>query len=129
LPAKVRETLMLRTEYFTEGHARTLLGISDEEHQIAAMNQIIAMHLSVRQAEELVARIKTAETVQQAVEEIKAPTRRSPEIEDLEHNFRDALMVKVDLKYNNKGKGTIVLHFNSQDELETLYQRLVKRSE
>ena len=38
-------------------------------------------------------------------------------------------MVKVDLKCNARGKGTLVLHFNSQDELENLYGRLVKPEE
>jgi ParB family chromosome partitioning protein len=53
-------------------------------------------------------------------------TRRSAELEDLETQFRNALMVKVDLRRNAKGKGTLVLHFNNQDELERLYSRLVK---
>jgi ParB family transcriptional regulator, chromosome partitioning protein len=31
------------------------------------------------------------------------------------------------LKCNTKGKGTLVLHFSNQDELERLYSQLVKR--
>jgi ParB family chromosome partitioning protein len=38
-------------------------------------------------------------------------------------------MVKVDLKRSAKGKGTLVLHFNNQDELERLYSQLVKRED
>jgi ParB family chromosome partitioning protein len=84
----------------------------------------------VRQAEELAARIKAAERDGAAAQGVTAsPPRRSTEIEDLETQFRNALMVKVDLKRNTKGKGTLVLHFNNQEELERLYNRLVKHEE
>lgn len=127
LAAKVRETLMNQYDHFTEGHARALVGIREED-QVQAMNQIIALRLNVRQAEELATRLKGAEHIDKAVESVTKP-EQSPEINNLETHFRNALMVKVDLKYNPKGKGTLVLHFNNQGELESLYDRLVKRAE
>ena len=130
LAPKVREALVNQPENFSEGHARALAGISREEDQIAAMGKIITLKLNVRQAEELAARIKAAERADAAAQEISAsPPKRSPELDDLESQFRNALMVKVDLKRSSKGKGTLVLHFNNQDELERLYTRLVKHEE
>jgi ParB family chromosome partitioning protein len=130
LAPKVREALVNQPENFSEGHARALAGISREEDQIAAMGKIITLKLNVRQAEELAARIKAAERADAAAQEISAsPPKRSPELNDLESQFRNALMVKVDLKRSSKGKGTLVLHFNNQDELERLYTRLVKHEE
>ncbi len=130
LVPKVREALINQYENFSEGHARALIGIAREEDQIAAMGKIIALKLSVRQAEELAARIKAAERANAAVQEVaQLPPKRSAEIEYLETQFRNALMVKVELKRNTKGKGTLVLHFNNQDELERLYSQLVKREE
>src|SRR5229473_2162327 len=127
LAAMVREALINQYEHFSEGHARALIGISREEDQIAAMGKIITLKLNVRQAEELAARIKAAEGADGALQEVSvAAPRRPVEIEDLEAQFREALMVKVDLKRNTRGKGTLVLHFNNQDELERLYSRLVK---
>jgi ParB family chromosome partitioning protein len=86
----------------------------------------------VRQAEELANRIKAQEQAQaegrQAHVQAAAP-RRPPELDTLETHFRDSLMLKVDLKCNAKGKGTLVLHFNNQEELERLYNRLVKQQE
>ena len=94
------------------------------------MGKIIALKLNVRQTEELAARIKVAERANAATQEISAsPPKRSPELEDLASQFRNALMVKVDLKRSAKGKGTLVLHFNNQEELERLYTRLVKHDE
>ncbi len=129
LAPKVRDALINQPENFSEGHARTLVGIAREEDQITAMNQIVSLHLNVRQAEELAARIKASQDIETAVRQVTASPKRAPEMEELETHFRDALMVKVDLKCNPKGKGTLVLHFNNQDELENLYSKLVKREE
>ncbi len=126
LAPRVREALINQFDHFTEGHARALAGLSREEDQVSAMNQIIALHLNVRQAEELAARLKASEQIEAAIEKVAASPRRSPEMSDLEEQFREALMVKVDLKCNTKGRGTLVLHFNDQEELESLYSRLVK---
>jgi ParB family transcriptional regulator, chromosome partitioning protein len=129
LAPKVRDALINQPENFSEGHARALVGIAREEDQITAMNQVVTLHLNVRQAEELASRIKASQDIETAVQQVTASPKRAPELAELETHFRNALMVKVDLKCNPKGKGTLVLHFNSQDELESLYGRLVKKEE
>lgn len=133
LAPKVRDALINQPETFSEGHARALVGIAREEDQITAMGKIISLRLNVRQAEELAARIKASEYMDKAPQESmihpQGDTIHRAHTEDLENHFREALMVKVDLKYSPKSqsKGTIVLHFNSPDELERLYNQLVKR--
>lgn len=130
LSPKVREALINQFEHFTEGHARALVGITREEDQLAAMGKIITLKLNVRQAEELAARIKSAERADSAARQAPVPTsRRSPDIEDLETRFRNALMVKVDLKRNTRGRGTLVLHFNNDEELDRLYSQLIHKTE
>jgi ParB family chromosome partitioning protein len=130
LAPKVRETLMNQLPNFTEGHARALVGIGREEDQILAMQKIISEGLNVRQAEELAARMKDSQKLEEATKEVSsAPAQRSSELDSLENHFREALMVKVNLKCNAKGKGTLVLHFNNQEELENLYNKLVKHEE
>jgi ParB family chromosome partitioning protein len=125
LASKVREALINQLENFTEGHARALIGITREEDQILAMEQVIALRLNVRQTEELADRLKAKENIEEAVRNITPAPKRSPEVENLESHFRNALMAKVDLKCNTRGKGTLIVHFNNQDELESLYNRLV----
>ncbi len=131
LAPKVREALINQLENFTEGHARALVGIIREEEQIAALGKIITLKLNVRQTEELAARIKAAERSDAAGQSapIARTQQRSPDLQDLEAQFRNSLMVKVDLRRNRKGKGTLVLHFNNEDELERLYTRLVRQAE
>jgi ParB family chromosome partitioning protein len=129
LAPAVRDSLVNQSENFTEGHARALITITSEEDQVHAMQQIIYQSLTVRQAEALAGRMKTAENIEQAIQSMNNPPQSSSEIESLTTDFREALMVKVDLKRNAKGKGTLVLHFSSQEELEGLYNRLVKHEE
>lgn len=129
LTPKVREALVNQREHFSEGHARALIGIAREEDQITAMGKIITQKLNVRQAEELAARIKAAERADLAKQVPSSLQAQRAELEDLEARFRGSLMVKVDLKCNTKGRGTLVLHFNNQDELERLYSRLVTPEE
>src|SRR5256884_2527075 len=113
LAPKVREALINQPESFSEGHARALIGIAREEDQIIAKDKIIALRLNVRQAEELAARIKAAERAEgtdAAKHSRSLASSRAAELDELEAHFRNTLMVKVDLKYNTKGKGTLVLH-------------------
>jgi ParB family chromosome partitioning protein len=131
LAPKVREALINAQEYFSEGHARALIGITREEDQIHANDKIIALRLNVRQAEELASRIKAAERANGTSHVPPARPRagRSAELEDLETAFRNSLMLKVDLKCNTKGEGTLVLHFSNRDELERLYSQLTQGKE
>ena len=95
------------------------------------MGKIITERLNVRQAEELAARIKATERATTTVQHVTPipPSQRSADLDELETHFRNALTLKVDLRCNAKGKGTLVLHFNNQDELERLYKKLVKQEE
>jgi ParB family chromosome partitioning protein len=130
LAPKVRDALVNQPENFTGGHARALVGITREEDQVTALGKIIALKLNVRQTEELAARIKSAERANASQNAQVSPSQqRSPDLEDLETQFRTSLMVKVDLRRNRKGKGTLVLHFNNEDELERLYTRLVRQAD
>lgn len=129
LAPEVCKALINQSENFTEGHARALVSITRQEDQVQAMKQIISLRLSVRQAEDLANRMKKVGNVEKVVQSMQSSPRPSSEIESLTTDFRDALMVKVDLKCNAKGKGTLVLHFSSQEELEGLYNRLVKHEE
>ncbi|WP_052890923.1 ParB/RepB/Spo0J family partition protein [Thermogemmatispora carboxidivorans] len=125
LAPAVRERLLNPGEHFTEGHARAIAGLSSYEDQEEALHQVLSRRLTVRETEELVRGWKSLEQPARPAPSRTAPVR-SPDLEELESQFRNSLMVKVDLRCNAKGKGTLVLHFNNQEELERLYARLVK---
>lgn len=103
----------------SEGHARALLGLRRAQAQMAVLETINKNGLNVRQTEELVRKMSGVKTS-------KAPAvQQSPEEKDLESRFRDSLGTKVNLKRNKEGKGTLVIHFYSDEELETLSERLL----
>jgi ParB family chromosome partitioning protein len=113
LPPKVQ--IALRDELITMGHARALITVDDGVFQERLLGRIIEEDLSVRQIEQL-------------VREKERPTSKKPEttvITDIPEKYQetpDALSrkfgTKVSLRRNNKGTGTIVIRFNSDDELD-----------
>ena len=50
---------------------------------------------------------------------------RSPEVDALESRFRESLGTKVELFKTRKG-GRLVIHFYSDDDLQSLYDRLIE---
>lgn len=125
LPEQVRAKLVTNPDTFTEGHARAVVSITDDEQRIQATNQIIAQGLSVRQAEELARRYRQASL-------LLTPDRRggkarpqSYETTQLEQEFTRAVQLKVRLQRTTKGKGSLTLYFANEDQLQRLYQWLV----
>ena len=117
LPAAVKQALLDGTIH--EGHARALLSLPTKEAQVAALKGVITRGLSVRQTEELARRL-TAEP-----EPPKQPEPVSPEIQALEEDFRETLGTKVNLYRSRKGRGRLVIHFFSEEELQALYDVIV----
>jgi len=118
LPKAVRQGLL--DGQITEGHARALLMLDDEDEQALAFRTVVKRQLSVRQTEELVRRLSRAG---------ERPTRRksrSPETAALERQFRESLGTKVDLFRSRKG-GRIVIHFYSEEDLQNLYERFADK--
>ena len=52
----------------------------------------------------------------------------SPRIQELERQFRSWLGMKIKLTSNDKGKGKLVIQFNSNDDFERIYQALKPRA-
>jgi ParB family transcriptional regulator, chromosome partitioning protein len=117
LPAEVREALAGGS--ISEGHARALLGLPTREAQLTALEVVLRKELSVRQTEELVRRL-LAEPLQP---EPRDPP--SPEAQALEQEFRDTLGTKVNLYRNRRGRGRLVIHFYSEEELQAIYDLIV----
>ena len=107
----------------SEGHARALLGLEeDEEMMRRALKVVLKQRLSVRQTEELVRRLRTGP------HSPKATRTRTPEALALEQEFAQALGTKVSLSQSKRG-GRLVIHYYSEEELQGLYELLVQRSQ
>jgi ParB family chromosome partitioning protein len=96
------------------GHARALLPL-DGAGQIQLANLVAARGYSVRETERLVAHTLNPRQKKPAV-----PNRDLTRLED---EIADRLGATVKIKANQKGAGTVTLHFGSLDQLDGLLGR------
>ena len=121
LPERVKT--LLADGVLSEGHARALLGLPDDEAILQAAGVVVSRGLTVRQTEDLVRRLAEVKTeaeheISDADDPDRANTRR------LEEAFRGVLGTKVALTRGRKG-GRLVISFYSDEELQTIYERIV----
>ncbi len=104
-------------------HGRALLPLPPQV-QVRALELVERQGLNARQTEALVRKLLEVGDEPPPNE----PPRRvpTPETVDLQDQFRQALNTKVDLVRGKKG-GRLVIHFYSDEELQTLYDALVQR--
>jgi ParB family chromosome partitioning protein len=110
------------------GHARALLAL-DAAPQILAANQIAAKKMSVREAEQLVARVQAQPRPGAAGRPAaKAAASKPRDVVRLEEQLADLLAAPVEIRLQRKGKGRqageVVIRFGSLDELHGLLERL-----
>lgn len=102
---------MLENGDLEMGHARALLALDDLQQPETART-VSGRGLSVRQTEALVRRL-TSETGGK-----KATRVLDPDIKNLQDNLEDKLGSKVLIQHTAKGKGKLVVKYNSLDELD-----------
>ncbi len=95
------------------GHARALLTL-DDETQRAIARQIVAKGLSVRQTEALVRLHQEGKNP----DKVKPEVVVSADIRRLQDQLSDTLGAGVEIQHGAKGKGKLVISYNSLDELD-----------
>jgi len=115
LPQEVRGNVASNT--LSMGHARALLGLSDEAAQLRVARDVVSRNLSVRETEALVKKASSPEAKKTA----KATDVHTRAAED---KLKLALGTRTRIVRKGKG-GRIEIDFVSEDELQRLYERLV----
>jgi ParB family chromosome partitioning protein len=103
----------------TEGHARAILMANDETPRLQLLESVLKDKLSVRETEALARQLNASRTRAQT------ETRLDPDVERLEDAFRQALGTRVRLIKGRRG-GRLVITFFSDDELNGLYEAIVR---
>jgi ParB family chromosome partitioning protein len=119
LPERVKA--LLADDSLSEGHARALLALPDDEAMIQTAGIVVSRGLNVRQTEELVR--KLTETREQE-EPAEGEDPDHSYTQRLEEAFRGVLGTKVALTRGRKG-GRLVISFYSDEELQSIYERIV----
>ena len=98
------------------GHARALLTLS-ADLQVRAAREIVAQHLNVRQAEALVRQLLAGPKADKAAVQTDTDTKQ------LENRLTNKLGQPVNIQHSAKGKGKLVIKYNSLDELDGILSR------
>ncbi|HED16549.1 MAG TPA: ParB/RepB/Spo0J family partition protein [Gammaproteobacteria bacterium] len=95
------------------GHARALLALKDGS-QLEAAKLVATKGMSVRETERLVRKLLGDD----ASKAKKVRPRMDPDIRRLQDNLSDKLGARVQIQHGSAGKGKLVIHYNSSDELD-----------
>ncbi len=116
LPEPVKEVVM--NETISEGHARALLGIKDEESLIAATDIVVKRGLSVRQTESLVRKINYGKSAK-----YKTIQTDYPDLLRYGEMLSKKIGYSTSVRRLSKG-GRVIIRFLSKNDLEDLLKKL-----
>ncbi len=120
LPTEVQQ--WLRENRLTTGHAKALLSLSDLNAILDSARKIIQGNYSVRQAEMLVSRYTTDGGLK---EDAVAAETEDPNVKAAIHALEQVLGTKVTV-HESGGKGKIEIHFFSLEEMNRMYEGLLR---
>ena len=107
---------MLQSGKLEMGHARALLTLPDSK-QVEFARVVAQKGLSVRQTEALVRKVNLDD-------EPKLGRNTDPNIKTLEESLGEKLGARVLVQHNSKGKGRLIITYNSLDELDGILAHL-----
>ena len=117
LPAETQ--LALSSGQISMAHARALINVEDPERHLAILHEIVNRHLSVHQTEQLVKASKTPSRPRTVAKD-ELPAGHSVTLSQM----RDKLQSDVEIKRSRRGKGTMTIHFNNDEDFERIVRLL-----
>ena len=117
LPDEVLE--LLRDGKITNGHARAILGLEDDEQMIILAQKTVEKELSVREVEATVRKLLAQKDIEIVEETGDSNAQKRVYMRELERRAMDRLGRKVKINQTTKKK-TVELTFDSDSDLEEL---------
>ena len=115
LPTSVQQKVAAGT--ISAGHARALLGLSDQNAIEKLANRIISEGLSVRTVEEIIALSKPTAGKKKS----STSKKSSPELKELGDQLGDVLDTRVRIE-SSGGKGEIIDEYSGAEDLQRLFK-------
>ncbi|HEU4416931.1 MAG TPA: ParB/RepB/Spo0J family partition protein [Candidatus Angelobacter sp.] len=104
------------------GHGKVLLSlVGFPEHLDRAAREVMDKHLSVRQTEELAARLLNPQPEEQKQQ--KPAAAIDPNVREAQRSLEQSLGVKVEI-LDRKGKGKIILKYGSLEDFDRIVEAL-----
>jgi ParB family chromosome partitioning protein len=120
LPEAVQDALL--NGQISEGHAKILLGLPTAGEQLKQLNNILDHTLSVRALEQAV-KGQTKQTHHRAA--VKKSSNLQPHVKAWQDQLALQLSTKVIISESIPGKGTVTIHYFSNEELGQMIQQLL----
>jgi len=111
---------MLEARQLNMGHARALLMLKGRE-QVETAAKVAERQMSVRDTEKLVKQILEE---QSGGEKSRDAPKKSIEVRKLEQDLADRLGSNVEIQYNSRGKGKLVIAYSNLDELDGILSHI-----
>lgn len=119
LPESLQEAMERGTISF--GHGKALVGLVGFPEQLEkAANEVITRQLSVRQTEELAARLLQSESEEPPKQKTVV---LDPNVREAQRTLERSLGVKVEIQ-DRRGKGKIILRYGSLDDFDRILEAL-----
>lgn len=118
LPAEIQ--MGLKDKKIDMGHARALVSVEDPEAMLKIYNQVLVEGASVRRTEELVRLAAQGTEPDKVDKKSEQRTIMPEEYDSLCKELNAKFNARVKLTYNEKGKGKVVIPFDSDDDLMRL---------
>jgi ParB family chromosome partitioning protein len=106
---------LVETRQLEMGHARALLGLTAARQQAEVATLVARKGLSVRETEALVRRLSAGRG---GADGDPPPPRQDPDVVRLERTLAEKLGARVQLVQGARGRGRLVIAYNSLDELD-----------
>ncbi len=123
LPEDMRKSLVKNE--ITPGHARAILSLDSDTDMRILFGKILGQKLSVRQAESLAKEMKEGKPSEKENTKLAKKDERDPNYVALENKLIEVLGTKVQLK-GDFDKGVISINYFSQDDLDRIYNLIIK---
>lgn len=121
LPPEIQ--LAIKDEKISMGHARAIINISNVDTQLQILQAIITKNLSVRDVERIVKELNgQVLPPSKKIKPTELPEKHAVAKSELSEKYGS----KVDIRRNTKGKGSIVIPFNSEKEFDRIVSLLEK---
>ena len=129
------QNLVLESK-ITEGHARTILSLDDENEREEFAKEIVEKRYSVRECERIVkerknnisndSNLNNSEENTENQNEVKKENKKDPNIKRLENDLEKIFSTKVNVVDKNGKEGKIVIEYYSSDDLSRIMDMLEK---
>lgn len=116
LPKEVKEAVL--NEKLSEGHARALLGLSDQSSLVAAASLVIRRRLSVRETEQMIRKVNFGKGSKKKNLEI------SKDLEAWLGKLSKKIGYTAEITKLNKG-GKLTIRYTSENELSDIMKKLI----